>query len=272
MTATTASQARGELAELFEQRADEGVLVATSGGVDSCTLAAIAHEAIGEDMLAVTLDAESNAARELEDAVSFLEGQGIPHRVVDHSELADPEYRENTPSRCYHCRDGMTDRLAEVAEAEELEHVAMGYVPDDRLDHTPGRRAAKEAGAWFPYVEADVEKEQVRAIAEAMDLPVADRPSNACLSSRIPYGSEVTADKLDEVERAEAVVREVTGVDQVRVRHHGDVARIEVAPERRADVLAHDEQITGELREIGFTFVAVDLLGYRTGALNEALE
>lgn len=272
MTQATRGDPRTRLAERFRERADEGVLVAMSGGVDSCTLAAIAHEAIGDAMLAVTLDAESSAERELEDAVSFARERGLPHEVVEHSELADPDYRANTPSRCYHCREGMMDRLTDVAERDGLGHVAMGYVPDDRLDHTPGRRAAKEAGAWFPYVDADVAKDEVRAVAEAMQLPVADRPSNACLSSRVPYGSEVTADKLAEIEAAERAVREIADVDQVRVRHHDDVARVEVPPAERETLLGRAEEITEELEDVGFTFVALDLLGYRTGAMNEALD
>lgn len=272
MAKAQTDDARRRLHALLADRADGGVLVAMSGGVDSCTLAAIAHEALGDDMLAVTLDAESNARRELEDAIAFAEEHGLPHTVVEHSELADPEYRENRPDRCYHCRDGMTDALDEVADREGIEHVAMGYLPDDQLDHTPGRRAARQAGAWFPYVEADVDKDQVRRIADAMGLEVADRPSNACLSSRIPYGTEVTEDKLDEVEQAERAVREAVGVEQVRVRHHGDVARVEVLPDQREALLENAEEVTGRLREVGFAFVAMDLLGYRTGALNEAVD
>lgn len=264
--------ARHRLTQLFEDRAGAGVLVAMSGGVDSCTLAAIAHEAIGEDVLAVTLDAESNAQRELEDAKQFARSHGIRHEVVAHSELADPAYRENTPSRCYHCRDGMMDRLQEVAKSTGRAHIAMGYLPEDAAQHTPGRRAALEGGAWFPYVEAEVSKPEVRAIAEEMGLDVADRPSNACLSSRIPYGSRVTADKLETIEAAEQAVRSLTGVEQVRVRHHGEVARIEVRPEQRNALLANAAAVTEALREAGFAFVAMDLLGYRTGAMNEVLE
>lgn len=262
---------RERLLELFRRRGG-GVLVAMSGGVDSCTLAALAREALGDEVLAVTLDAESSARREVEDARAFAREHGIPHEVVDHSELADPDYRANRPDRCYHCRDGMTDRLDEVAAEAGLDHVAMGYTPEDRDRHTPGRRAAREAGAWFPYVQADVGEDEVRALAEAMGLEVADRPSNACLSSRIPYGSEVTEDKLDEVERAERAVREVAGVEQVRVRHHDDVARIEVPPGDRERLLAHAGPVSQRLEAIGFTFVAMDLLGYRTGAMNEALD
>lgn len=265
-----AEPARARLEEELTGR-EGGVLVAMSGGVDSCTLAYMAEQLRG-DVLAVTLDAESNAQRELEDAVRFAREHGLEHEVADHSELEDPDYRENTPMRCYHCRDGMLDRLQEIAEERGLDHIAMGYLPDDDLEHTPGRRAAREAGAWFPYVEADVDKDAVRRLAEAEDLSVADRPSNACLSSRIPYGSEVTEAKLSDVEKAERAVRSIVGLRQVRVRHHGEVARIEVPPDQRERLVEHAEAITQQLEEIGFTFVAMDLLGYRTGAMNEALD
>lgn len=260
------------LRNVLDQARSEGILVAMSGGVDSCTLAAVAFQVLGEEaMLAVTLDAESNAQRELEDARAFAAAEGIPHRVVDHTELADPAYRENTPMRCYHCRDGMTDRLEAVADEEDLGRIGMGYLPDDAMQHTPGRRAAREAEAWFPYVEAGVDKQAVRGIAEHLSLSVADRPSNACLSSRIPYGSEVTGRKLEQVERAEEAVRSVTGVEQVRVRHHGDVARVEVLPQQRRCLLDHAEEVTARLEDVGFTYVSMDLRGYRTGAMNEAL-
>lgn len=247
-----------------------GVLVAMSGGVDSCTLARVADRTI-EDVLAVTVDAESSSDQELEAALAFADAHDLAHRVVEHSELTDPEYVKNAPDRCYHCRDGMTDTLAEVAEEEGLEHVALGYLPDDAMDHTPGRTAAEQSGAWFPFVEADIGKEDVRQIADELGLEVADRPSNACLSSRIPYGRKVTGEKLERVEAAERAVREETGVDQVRVRHHGDVARIEVAPEARQALLENAEPVHERLEELGFTWVSMDLLGYRTGALNEGL-
>lgn len=263
----------GRLRRLLDARVgEEGLLVAMSGGVDSCTLAWVAHDVLGDGMLAVTLDAESSADAEVDAAVRFAREHGIPHRVVEHSELSDPDYVENTPLRCYHCRDGMTDALAEIADDEGLEHVAMGYLPDDAMDHTPGRVAAAESGAWFPYVDAGLDKAAVRALAEEIGLDVADRPSNACLSSRIPYGSEVTREKLAQVEAAERIVREALGVEQVRVRHHGDVARIEVAPEHREAMLAEAETITAEIEALGFTWVAMDLLGYRTGAMNEVLD
>lgn len=250
---------------------DDGLLVAMSGGVDSCTLAWLAHDVLGDAMLAVTLDAESSAAEEVDAAVGFATAHDLPHRVVEHSELADTDYVENTPLRCYHCRDGMTDTLFELADKLDLGHVAMGYLPDDAIDHTPGRVAARESGAWFPYVEADVDKQAVRDLADALGLDVADRPSNACLSSRIRYGLEVTEERLRQIEAAERVVRQLAEVDQVRVRHHDDVARIEVRPKAREALIGAADEITRQLKALGFTWVAMDLVGYRTGAMNEAL-
>lgn len=268
-------QARAEtpleaLTEAFEQR-DGGVLVAMSGGVDSCTLAWIADRA-DTRALAVTVDAESSADREVEAARAFAREHGLAHRVVEHRELDDPDYVANKPDRCYHCRDGLTDRLEALAEEEDLENLAMGYVPDDRHGHTPGRVAARQSGAWFPFVEVGVGKDQVRRLAERIGLDVAERPSNACLSSRIPYGEPVTEAKLEQIEAAEAAVRGIVGVEQVRVRHHGSVARVEVAPDERKALLDHADAVHEALREVGFTWVAMDLIGYRTGALNEALD
>lgn len=272
MSTTDTQDAIGRLRDELARARDEGVLVAMSGGVDSCTLAALAHDVLGEAMLAVTLDAESSADAEVQAARRLARSAGIPHRVVDHSELSDPDYVKNDPLRCYFCREGMVETLEAVAAQENLGRIAMGYLPDDRLDHTPGRVAARKAGAWFPYVEADVDKAMVRQVAAMLDLEMADRPSNACLSSRIAYGLEVTAEKLEQVERAEAAVRELASVEQVRVRHHGDVARIEVPPDARDALLEVSGPVTTRLEELGFTWVSMDLLGYRTGSMNEAIE
>lgn len=264
---TALERLRAELAS-----AEGGVLVAMSGGVDSCTLAAVAHDVLGDRMQAVTLDAESSASHETEAACSFAQAHAIPHRVVEHSELDDPDYVRNDPLRCYVCREGMTSRLEEIVEDEGLDCYAMGYLPDDRLDHTPGRVAARQAGAWFPYVEAGVSKDEVRAIADELGLEVADRPSNACLSSRIQYGQEVTREKLEQIETAEAIVRERAGVDQVRVRHHGEVARIEVPPDEREALLEVAGPVSAAIEALGFTWVSMDLRGYRTGSMNESIE
>lgn len=243
-----------------------------SGGVDSCTLAAVAHEILGDQMLAITLSAESSSSQEIEDATRFARTHGIPHEVRTHSELEDPDYVRNDLLRCYHCRKGMAGALQAAAGEHGLETIAMGVVPDDQGEHRPGIRAAREAGIWFPLVEAEVAKAEVREIASTMGLEVHDKPSNACLSSRIAYGLEVTEPRLRRIEAAEALIRETCEIRQVRVRYHeGDVARIEVAPAARGSVLAHADEITAELKELGFTFVALDLLGYRSGAMNESI-
>lgn len=270
MPQVTTTEARSRLETLLASRKD-GLLVAMSGGVDSCTLAYLAQEVLGDRALAVTLDAESTARVEIEAARRFAGTHGLHHRVVDHSELADPDYVKNDPTRCYHCRKTMGTQLQAVAEAEGIATIAMGVVTDDYGEHRPGLTAAKEAGIWFPYVEAGISKASVRELADSLGLEVADRPSNACLSSRIAYGLEVTEDRLAQVEAAEAAVRDLVGVRQVRVRHHGKVARIEVAPEAREAVLAEAEAVTRAIKDAGFSFVSLDLLGYRTGSMNAVL-
>ncbi len=246
------------------------VLVAMSGGVDSCTLAFLAVRVLGtERVLAVTAFSESTSQEEVDGAVSFAGEHGIRHRVVEHSELEDPAYVANRPDRCYHCREGLMGVFSRIAEEEGYDRVAMGYLPAGEEGHAPGRIAAKKAGAWFPWAKAGVKKEEVRGIAERLGLSVADRPSNACLSSRIPYGERVTREKLAMVEEAEAAVRGLVGVAQVRVRHHGDLARVEVAPEARERLVGEGEAVTEALREVGFRWVSMDLLGYRRGSLNE---
>ncbi len=270
MASVTPADARSRLASLLTERRD-GLLVAMSGGVDSCTLAYLAQEVLGDEMLAVTLDAESTARVEIDVARRFAETHGLQHRIVDHAELADPDYVKNDPLRCYHCRKTMGTQLQGVAEAEGLGTIAMGVVTDDYGEHRPGLRAAKEAGIWFPYVEAGISKRVVRDLADGLGLEVADRPSNACLSSRIAYGLEVTEERLRQVEDAEQAIRDLVGVRQVRVRHHGKVARIEVAPEVREEVLAEAESVTRALKDTGFSFVSLDLLGYRTGSMNAVL-
>lgn len=255
----------------LERFRETGLLVAMSAGVDSCTLAALAHEVLGERMLAVTLKAESTAREEVEDAERFARTHGVPHRTVVHSELADPAYVANDGERCYHCRKNMGVELLALAAAEGLGAIAMGVVLDDFDEHRPGLRAAREAGILFPLVEADVTKADVRALAERLGLEVAERPSNACLSSRIAFGLEVTDARLRQVEEAERAVRRLAGVSQVRVRHHDAIARVEVAPAEREAVLAQAEAVNEALKALGFTFVALDLEGYRSGAMNEVL-
>lgn len=246
------------------------VLVALSGGVDSSTLAAVAHRALGDDAVAVTFRTETVPKRDLDDARAIAAGLGIDHRIVAYSELASPEYRTNDPDRCYHCRRMLADQLEAVQEDVGAAHAAAGILPGDLDDHSPGIAALREAGVWFPYVELGLTKDRVRRIAAELDLAVSDKPTDACLSSRIPYGEPVTEDKLQQVRDAERALRDL-GFSGLRVRHHGDLARIEVRPHDRDRLLDHAREVTRRLREAGFTWVSMDLVGYRTGAMNESL-
>lgn len=249
-----------------------GVLVAFSGGVDSGLVAKLAHDALGDAALAVTAAAESLPARELEAALRFAREIGIRHRVVRYSELANPAYAANPTNRCYFCRKDLAGALWPVARAEGLGTVADGVLLSDLGDWRPGIQAMNEEGFWHPLVEVRVDKAEARALARALDLSFHAKPSMACLSSRIPYGQVVTVTKLRQIERAEALLHDL-GFQRVRVRHHGDVARIEVGPDevdRFLDPVLR-RRVTATLRDLGFRYVAVDLEGYRTGALDEGL-
>ncbi len=266
-----AGSAERRVREAVQEARGERVLVAMSGGVDSCTLAGVLVDELGRKaVLAVTLDAESSAREEVQSAERFAREEGIPHRVVEHSELEDPAYVANRPDRCFHCRDGLMDALGRIQREEGFDRVAMGYLSAGEEGHAPGRVAAEQSGAWFPWSQAGVDKRGVRRVAKALGYDVAGRASNACLSSRIPYGSRVTREKLEEVEEAERVVRDLVGVETVRVRHHGEVARIEVQPGQRGRVVERGEEVSRALKEVGFTWVSLDVAGYRRGSMNES--
>lgn len=246
------------------------VVVGFSGGVDSALLAKLAHQALAGRALAVIVDSESYAAEEKEAALAFARELAIPHELVWHSELADPHYAANPTDRCYFCRQGLSDVLFAVQQERGFAAVAVGTNADDARDaFRPGDRALRERGAWQPFVELGMTKADVRALAREIGLPVADKPSMACLSSRIPYGEPIDITKLTRIGRAEAAVRAL-GFAQVRVRTFGGTrARVETEDPARA--LRHVDEIRRALLPLGYAEAEVDPRGYRTGAMNEAI-
>jgi uncharacterized protein (TIGR00268 family) len=265
-------------AKLTAARADlagfDGVLVAFSGGVDSAVVAALAHDALGDDAVACTAKSETLPEAELEDARRVAGEIGIRHEVVEFSELEDPNFVVNDGDRCYHCRTMRLGEMFETARELGIDTVCDGTNASDPGEgHRPGLRAVAEMDAYSPLLAHDIEKPEVREIAERYDLSVADKPSMACLSSRIPTGLEVTEERLSRVERAESLLRK-WGFEQFRVRDHDGLARIEVGAEELDRALSPEfaEAAEAHLRDIGFEHVTLDLGGYETGSVSPAGE
>ena len=248
------------------------VLVAYSGGVDSAYLAVVAHRVLGPRALAVTADSASLAAAQREQANDVARRFGFAHRMVRSHEIDDPRYARNAEDRCYHCKSELFRRLLPLAQKEGLAHVAYGLIVDDLSDYRPGHRAADEAGVRAPLVEAGLGKEDIRALSRALDLPTWDLPASPCLSSRVPYGTAVTPEALRRIDRAEAGLRDL-GFRELRVRHLGDSARVEIARDEMARLGAPEvrEAALAAVRAAGYAEVHIDPEGYRRGRLNEAL-
>ncbi|MEP7342807.1 MAG: ATP-dependent sacrificial sulfur transferase LarE [Acidobacteriota bacterium] len=251
----------------------ESVIIAYSGGVDSAYLAYLAAIELGARALAVTGESPSYPDFQRQDALAVVKQFGIPHEFIFTEEIHDPNYQANPANRCYFCKHELFTKLAEVAEQRGYAFVCDGNNADDVGDYRPGRQAAKELNVRSPLIEAGLAKSEIRQLSARAGLPVWDRPASACLSSRIPYGMPVTIEKLSVIERGEARLRAL-GFRQMRVRHHGDVARIEIAPEEMPNALNVEmaQRIATAFKQLGFKFVTLDLEGYRTGALNEALK
>lgn len=244
----------------------DAVVVAFSGGADSALLAAVCHEQLGDAAVAVTAVSPSLAGAELDDCARLTSSWGMSWERVDTLEMESAAYRRNDPDRCFHCKSALMDAVAPLAEQLGAV-VALGVNLDDLDDHRPGQRAAAERGARFPLVEAGLTKADVRACSRELGLETWDKPAAACLASRVPHGTEVTVDLLSRIERAESVLVSL-GAGDLRVRHHGDVARIEV-PEAAFDrVVADRDRIVSALRSIGYRFITLDLEGFRSGSLN----
>ena len=249
------------------------VIIAYSGGVDSAYLAHIAASELGGKALAVTGESPSYPDFQRQDALAVVAQFSIPHEFIFTEEIHDSNYQANPVNRCYFCKQELFTKLAQVAQQRGYAFVCDGNNADDVGDYRPGRQAAMELSVRSPLIEAGLTKAEIRQLSERAGLPVWDRPASACLSSRIPYGMPVTIEKLSVIERGEARLRAL-GFRQMRVRHHGDVARIEIAPDEMPTALNVEmaQRIAAAFKQLGFKFVTLDLEGYRQGALNEALK
>jgi len=247
------------------------VVVAFSGGVDSTFLLKAAVDALGtENVLAVTADSETYPTSELEEAKSLAVHIGVKHIIIETSELAIPGYSENTKNRCYFCKSSLFDHLIPVMEEAGFNNVIYGVIADDRNEFRPGMKAAKEKGIRGPLQEANLFKAEIRELSYEQGLPTWNKPSFACLSSRIAYGDRITKENLTKVEKAEAFLKTLQ-IRQVRVRTHQDIARIEVEPDDMRNVLEKNKFIVSALQEFGYKYITLDLIGYQSGSMNKAL-
>lgn len=248
------------------------LLVAFSGGVDSTLLLHLAREELGDRAMALLASSPTYPRSEVTEARQLAKKMGIPLIEITTKEMEDPEFTANSPLRCYHCKKELFGLAIRVAKERGLQYVADGSNADDRGDYRPGMEAARELGIRSPLQEADLTKEEIRKISRKLNLPTWDKPSLACLASRFPYGTEITSRRLEQVEKAEAYLRE-RGFGQLRVRYHGDLARVEVESQSFARFCDEElrKDLVWHLKEIGFVYVTLDLQGYRTGAMNEAL-
>lgn len=251
----------------------ESLVIGFSGGADSALLTKIAHDELGDSAVAVIALSESYPKREMEDALALAQAIGVPVLTVDARELDDARYAANPTNRCYYCKAELFTHLARVAQERGIRWIAYGANHDDLGDYRPGQQAAQEWGARAPLLEAGLTKAEIRHLSKALGLPTWDKPALACLSSRFPYGTRITAELLGRLDAAEDFLRHDLGFRQVRVRHHDTIARLEVDP-AEMDRLLDSElrgRISDRLKELGYTYVAVELSGYKSGSLNATL-
>ena len=269
-TAATLDQKAEHLRQILAGQAR--LIVAYSGGVDSAFLAWMAHQALGGQMLAVIADSASLARTHLEDALAFAREHAMPVEVVETQELENPAYVRNDAMRCFHCKDELFTVLERYREARGFDAIAYGVNADDEGDFRPGQQAARQHRVLAPLAEAGLTKAEIRELARRADLRVWDKPASACLSSRLEYGRAVTPEALSVIERGEDALRGL-GFRQFRVRHHGEIVRIEIAPEELPRALTAEmaREFTSVFKGLGFKFVTLDLEGFRSGSMNRLL-
>ncbi len=246
----------------------ESVILAYSGGVDSTFLLKAAHDVLGDNLLAVTSNSESVPARDLEDAQRMIKKIGARHLFIRTDEIEDDNYNSNPANRCYFCKKELFSKLDKIACEKGIKHVIDAANFDDVKDYRPGRIAANELSVRSPLVEAEITKDDLRELSRAFGLETWNKPSSACLSSRIPYGENINPEKLKAIDLAEIFLRGI-GISQVRVRHHGEIARIEVEKDSFGFVVENSDEISDYFKTLGFKYVALDLKGYRSGSMNE---
>lgn len=246
--------------------------VAFSGGVDSSFLLKVAHDVLGDKAIAITAKSCSFPAREMREAVRFCESEGIRQIIVESGEMQIPAYVSNPKNRCYYCKKELFTLLKDIAAQNGAAYVAEGSNADDVGDYRPGLQAVAELGVQSPLREAGMTKQEIRALSQMLGLPTWDKPSFACLASRIPYGDTITSEKLKKVELAEQLLHDL-GFRQARVRIHGEMARIEIEAADFARMIQPDirDTVTQRLKQYGFAYVSMDLQGYRTGSMNETI-
>lgn len=251
----------------------DSVIVAFSGGVDSTFLVKVAKQVLGENVLAVTANSEVLPEREILEVKYLIDELGVNHLFIETDEIHNEGFTSNPPNRCYHCKTILFTKLKEIAVEKNISYILEGSNADDQNDYRPGIKALNELKILSPLKEVDLTKDEIRCLSKSMALPTWDKPSLACLASRIPYGTQITPDKLRRVDNAEMFLRSI-GISQVRVRDHGDIARIETFqdefelifnPVLKPDIVTH-------FKNLGYLYVTIDLEGYRTGSMNKVLE
>jgi pyridinium-3,5-biscarboxylic acid mononucleotide sulfurtransferase len=261
----------GKLKKIIEDMGS--IVIGFSGGVDSTFLLNVAKDTLKEKVMAITASSSTFPQREMKEAIDFAKKIDVNHMIITSEELEIEGFSKNPSNRCYYCKKELFSKMKNIAEEKGFKFLVDGANADDTGDYRPGMQAARELGVRSPLLEADLTKNDIRVLSKEMNLPTWNKPSFACLSSRVPYGQDITKEKLEMIDASEQFLLDL-GFKQVRVRHHGELARIEVDPDEREKLFSLEimDSIANRLKEIGFNYVTLDLKGYRTGSMNELLK